>query len=96
VQRAAVVLGRTELVSGIEVLGMGFKAHGRDSPSTYLLDGGVPWKLRERCRGSYLVSGSDGFTKSVSSRSCISRATGESLDAYRRHCSPAVCERAVF
>lgn len=68
----------------------------RDNNWTHLLDGGVPWKLRERCRGSYLVSGSDGFTKSVSSRSCNSRATGESLDAYRRHCRPAACERAVF
>lgn len=42
------------------------------------------------------MSGSDGFTKSVSSRSWISRATGESVDAYRRHWSPAACDRAVF
>lgn len=63
---------------------------------TNLLDGGVPWKLRERCRGSYLRSAAvDGscFTKSVCSRSCISRATWEeSLEAYRRQ----VCESAVF
>ena len=67
-----------------------------ESARTHLLDGGVPAKLRDRCRGSYLVSGSDAFTKSVSSRSWISRATGESVDAYRRHCKEAACDRAVF
>lgn len=57
----------------------------------YLEEGGVPAKLRWRCRGSYLrfaaVAGSC-FTKSVSSRSWISWATcglAVLLDAYRRH-----------
>jgi hypothetical protein len=71
-------------------------AGAKRSAFTYLLDGGVPSKLRERCSGSYLVFGSDAFTKSVSSRSWISRATGESVDALRRHCSPETCDRAVF
>lgn len=56
----------------------------------------MPSKLRERCSGSYLVSGAVGFTKSVSSRSWISRAAGESVDALRRHCSPETCDSAVF
>lgn len=68
--------------------------------ATYLLDGGVPSKLRERCSGSYLMSAAvdrSCFTKSVCSRSWISRATcEESFDAYRRHCSPEACESAVF
>jgi hypothetical protein len=55
---------------------------------TYLLAGGVPSKLRERCSGSYLMfaaSAGSFFTKSVSSRSWISRATGALVEACRRH-----------
>jgi len=66
---------------------------------TYLLAGGVPWKLRERCRGSYLMlvaSAGSVFTKSVSSRSWISRATGALVEACRRHRRVEVCERAVL
>jgi hypothetical protein len=97
VQRTAVVLGRTELVSGQIVRECsGWLAGAKENACKYLLDGGVPSKLRERCSGSYLVFGSEGFTKSVSSRSWISRATGESVDALRRHCSPETRDRAVF
>lgn len=66
---------------------------------TYLLEGGVPSKLRERCSGSYLMfaaSAGSFFTKSVSSRSWISRATGALVEACRRHWRLEVCERAEF
>jgi hypothetical protein len=66
---------------------------------TYRLEGGVPSKLRERCSGSYLMfaaSAGSFFTKSVSSRSWISRATGALVEACRRHWRVEVCEMAVF
>ena len=66
---------------------------------TYLLEGGVPSKLRARCSGSYLMfaaSAGSFFTKSVSSRSWISRATGALVEACRRHWRLEVCERAEF
>lgn len=66
---------------------------------TYRLAGGVPSKLRERCSGSYLMfaaSAGSFFTKSVSSRSWISRATGALVEACRRHWSVAVCGSVVF
>jgi hypothetical protein len=59
----------------------------------------VPSKLRERCSGSYLMfaaSAGSFFTKSVSSRSWISRATGALVEACRRHWSVEVCESVVF
>jgi hypothetical protein len=59
----------------------------------------VPSKLRERCSGSYLMfaaSAGSFFTKSVSSRSWISRATGALVEACRRHGRVEVCEMAVF
>jgi hypothetical protein len=65
----------------------------------YLLEGGVPSKLRERWSGSYLMfaaSAGSFFTKSVSSRSAISRATGALVEACRRHWRLEVCESAVF
>jgi hypothetical protein len=66
---------------------------------TYLLAGGVPSKLRERCSGSYLMfaaSAGSFFTKSVSSRSWISRATGALVEACRRHWRFEVCASVVF
>lgn len=97
-ERTAVVLGRAELVSEC-MYGQRGVLLAEEVALTYLLEGGVPSKLRERCSGSYLMfaaSAGSCFTKSVSSRSWISRATGALVEACRRHCRLEVCERAEF